>query len=99
MSQSSDEVVGGPTIPYPFQSAAELLDIAAEKKFAISRIVWENEKALRDENDIRSGILKLWKVMKECVERGCRMTGILPGGLKVERRAAALFQKLSCHVY
>ena len=86
----------GPSIPFPFQSAAELLKIAEQEKFAISRIIWENEKALRGEDDIRAGILKLWKVMKECVERGCRMTGILPGGLKVERRAAALFKKLSC---
>lgn len=95
-NSDSDKDLDGPAIPYPFQSAAELLEIAAQKKYAISRIIWENEKALRDENDIRSGILKLWMVMKQCVERGCRMTGTLPGGLKVERRAAALFQKLSC---
>jgi L-serine dehydratase len=55
----------------------------------------ENEKAWRPEEETRAGLLNIWQVMQDCVKRGCRTEGILPGGLKVRRRAAELFRTLS----
>jgi L-serine dehydratase len=54
----------------------------------------ENEKAFRPEADIRVDLLRIWQVMSDCVKRGCRAEGVLPGGLKVARRAPALHKKL-----
>lgn len=83
------------TPPYPFRTAQELLELCEVHKLSISALMLENEKCLRTEQDIRSGLLNIWKVMQECVARGCRTGGILPGGLKVRRRAAALKEKLN----
>lgn len=88
--QNSSDIV----IPFPFESAAELLAHTDKERCAISRIIWENEKCLRSDEEIREKILYLWAVMQQCVERGCKQTGTLPGGLKVERRAAGLLKSL-----
>ncbi|MEG2981810.1 MAG: L-serine ammonia-lyase, iron-sulfur-dependent, subunit alpha, partial [Stenotrophomonas sp.] len=53
-----------------------------------------NESAWRPEAETRAGLLKIWQVMQDCVDSGCRNEGILPGGLKVKRRAAALHRQL-----
>ena len=82
-------------LPYPFLSAVNLLIHCANHDMRISDIMMENEKVWRDEEEIRSGLLKIWKAMKTCVNNGCRNEGILPGGMKVKRRAAELYQKLS----
>ena len=81
--------------PRPFRTAQELLDLCETHKLSISALMLENEKCLRTEHAIRSGLLDIWQVMQECVARGCRTGGILPGGLKVRRRAAALKEKLN----
>ena len=54
-----------------------------------------NEKSWRSEADIRGGLLDIWQVMQDCVARGCATDGVLPGGLKVRRRAAELHRTLS----
>jgi L-serine dehydratase len=54
----------------------------------------ENEKAWRSEEEIRAGLLRIWDAMQKCVDRGCRQEGVLPGGLKVPRRAPQLFEEL-----
>lgn len=82
-------------VPFPFVNAAELLAHCHDTGKNIAQIVMENEKASRTEAAIREGLLKLWHVMENCIERGCRETGILPGGLKVKRRASDLLQKLN----
>src|SRR3712207_7750660 len=56
-----------------------------------------NELSWRSEAEVRAGLLHVWTVMQECVERGTRTTGVLPGGLKVRRRAAALRAQLEAH--
>ena len=61
---------------------------------SISEIVMENEAAWRPEEETRSGVRNIWKVMQECIYRGCHAEGMLPGGLHVQRRAAALNRKL-----
>jgi L-serine dehydratase len=82
-------------LPYPFLSAVNLLIHCANHNMRISDIMMENEKVWRDEEEIRTGLLNIWKAMKTCVNNGCRNEGILPGGLKVKRRAAELYRKLS----
>ncbi|MFY0409734.1 L-serine ammonia-lyase, partial [Solicola sp. PLA-1-18] len=77
-------------IPYPFGTADELLAICEREGLSISDVMMANELAWRTEDEVRSGLLHIWHVMQECVERGSRTDGTLPGGLKVRRRAAAL---------
>jgi L-serine dehydratase len=81
-------------VKYPFSSAAELLQTAAEERKAIWEIALENEKAWHTEQEIRDYVVKIWRVMSECIERGLQTEGILPGGLNVRRRAKRLAKKL-----
>jgi len=82
-------------LPYPFTTAAELLAHCADTGLSISGVMLENERAFgRDVGEIRSGLLELWRVMAECIRRGCTREGVLPGGLKVRRRAAQLYRRL-----
>jgi L-serine dehydratase len=81
--------------PFPFASADELLQIGEREKLAIWQIVLENEETWRSEKEIRSGIAKIWQVMRACVKRGLETEGVLPGGLNVRRRAPRLARKLN----
>ncbi len=81
-------------VPYPFNTGEELLRHASEQGMAISSLMLENEKALVAEPEIRRRVLEISATMDACIRRGCEHEGILPGGLKVKRRAAALFRKL-----
>ena len=81
-------------VRYPFRTGQELLAHARESGLRISDIMLANELSWRSESDVRSGLLHIWSVMQECVERGTRTPGVLPGGLKVRRRAAALRAQL-----
>jgi L-serine dehydratase len=81
-------------LPLPFKSAEELLKLCEREKLSISAVMLRNELTWRSEEDIRAGLLRIWSVMQACVTRGCTTPGILPGGLKVERRAAAMYQRL-----
>ncbi len=77
-------------VPYPFDTAEELLVHTENSGLPISGVMMANEKAHRDEAEVRAGLLRIWQVMQECVEAGCQADGVLPGGLKVRRRAAGL---------
>ncbi|MEO3809749.1 L-serine ammonia-lyase [Sphaerisporangium sp. B11E5] len=82
-------------LPHPFTTAKELLDRCEETGLSISGLMLENEKAFgRTEEEIRSGLLNLWQVMSDSVRRGYTKEGVLPGGLKVKRRAHRLHRKL-----
>ena len=84
-------------LPYPFTTAAELLTHAANSGLPVSGVMLENEKALgRTAAQVQAGLGDLWQVMRACVERGCATDGMLPGGLKVQRRAPRLFRQLTC---
>ncbi|MDP5053603.1 MAG: L-serine ammonia-lyase [Congregibacter sp.] len=88
-------IVDDPTVlPYPFNTADELLAQCREHGLSISGLMMANEKAWRPEAEIRKSLLDLWTVMDACIERGCRTEGIMPGGLKVRRRAAQLHRQL-----
>lgn len=81
-------------VPYPFVSANELLSLCHKNNLAIKDIVYANEQTWRTESEINHQLLAIAKIMGECIHKGCRYTGFLPGGLNVKRRAPELFQKL-----
>lgn len=81
-------------LPHPFASARELLDAARDNGLELHELVLRNEKAFRPDDATRRALLAIWAVMDECIERGFRGTGLLPGVLKVRRRAARLHRVL-----
>ena len=85
-------------IPYPFTTAEVLLKLCKTEQLSISDLMLKNECVWHSEDEVRQKLLKIWQVMQECVERGCQTKGILPGGLKVKRRAAELFNSLENHL-
>ncbi len=80
-------------VPHPFSNAAEMLEQAESKGLPVWRLMFDNESALRSEAEVRKRIAHIWSVMSASIERGLSTTGILPGGLRVRRRAAALYAK------
>ncbi|MFP3580210.1 L-serine ammonia-lyase [Arthrobacter sp. SIMBA_036] len=92
----ADKVVADDTVlPYPFTTADELLGICEREGKSISDIMLANELVWRSEDELREKLLGIWAVMRECVDNGCSAEGILPGGLKVRRRAPSLFKTLA----
>jgi L-serine dehydratase len=81
-------------LPYDFDSAEQLLQLCQSNGLRVSELMMANEKAWRSEAEIRSGLMRLWQAMRECVEQGLKHEGILPGGLNVKRRAAKLHRSL-----
>ena len=87
----------GPDLPYPFTTGEELLAHTRSSGLPVSGIMLENEKALgQTAEQVRAGLGEIWRVMRACVERGCGTDGMLPGGLKIPRRAPRLFRQLTC---
>jgi L-serine dehydratase len=81
-------------LPFHFTTGVKLLELCAQEGMSVSSLMMENEKAWHSEQEIHDGLLKIWGVMKECVGNGCRKEGVLPGGMKVKRRAPQLYRKL-----
>ncbi|MFI5133964.1 MAG: L-serine ammonia-lyase [Chitinophagales bacterium] len=81
-------------LPFPINTADDLLHWCIKTGLPIHEIVMENENTWRSEKETREGILNIWRVMKECIYRGCHEQGLLPGGLDVKRRAADLNKRL-----
>lgn len=81
-------------LPFPIDYASDLLHWCMKTGLSISEVVMENEHAWRKEEETFAGVLNIWKVMSECIYRGCHVSGVLPGGLNVTRRAAALNKRL-----
>jgi len=81
-------------LPHAYESGADLLAMARQSGLAIWQMTLENEKCWREEAEVRSGILRIWEAMKASVEKGCRQEGVLPGGLRVTRRAPKIFKDL-----
>ena len=84
-------------LPLPFTSGDQLLEVAHKEGLSIAQVMRRNEQHWRSDAEIDAGLLRIWQVMQDCVRRGCRTEGILPGGFKVKRRAAPLFQALSAN--
>ena len=92
----ADRIVEDRTaLPLPFTTGTALLAQCAEHGLSISQVMLQNERVWRTDDEIRTGLLHIWDVMQACVTRGCRTEGVLPGGLKVPRRAARLHRQLS----
>jgi L-serine dehydratase len=98
----SHDALGNPALlpdrrrlPHPFGSGDELLVRCNEAGLSIAQLMWRNELAWRSADDVRAGLLRIWDAMQGCVERGMATDGILPGGFKVKRRAAALHRHLA----
>ena len=81
-------------LAHPFHSGAELLAICNRHELRISDVMLANEAAWRDEAETRQRLLAIWRAMQDCVKHGCASEGILPGGLKVRRRAPELHRQL-----
>ena len=82
-------------LPYPFTTGDRLMALCEEHGLSVAELMLANEICWRPEAEIRSSLLEIWQVMQDCVGRGCRERGILPGGMRVKRRAADLFDRLS----
>ncbi len=80
--------------PYEFNSGDRLLELCDAENLSIAEIVLTNEETWRSKAEIRAGILSIRDAMLDSIERGCRIDGILPGGLKVRRRAKHLHNEL-----
>jgi L-serine dehydratase len=83
-------VRGGREVPYPFRTGDDLLRVCRESGLSIAEVTFANECATRTPEEVREGLLTIWKTMAACVERGCKMHGELPGPMAVKRRAADL---------
>ena len=83
------------SLPYPFKSAEALLNLCAKHTKPISELMLQNEKAYQGEQEIRHKLLHIWQVMQDCVENGLHQEGVMPGGMKVKRRAANLYRQLT----
>lgn len=81
-------------LPHPIVTGEELMQYCLHENTSIWELVLENEKAWRSPAEVKSGLLRIWSVMKECIYRGCHQNGILPGGLDVVRRASSMHKKL-----
>ncbi|WP_134727865.1 L-serine ammonia-lyase [Amycolatopsis nivea] len=81
-------------VPYPFRTGADLLKHCSDTGLPVSEIMLQNELSWRSHEEIRAGLLQIWQVMAECVRNGYTHEGVLPGGLKVPRRAKSLHDKL-----
>lgn len=83
----------GPEVPFPFKTATEMLEMAAQSGLSIAQMKEKNEAA-RQTGSLRQGTYRIWQVMKDCMDRGLASEGILPGGLNVRRRAPGIYDKL-----
>ena len=81
--------------PYPFNSGAELLSVCRANGLELFELMLANERTWNSDARIREKVLHIWQVMQACVERGFRQSGVLPGVLKVRRRAPKLYRVLT----
>ncbi|MCX6131015.1 MAG: L-serine ammonia-lyase [Proteobacteria bacterium] len=82
-------------VQYPFHTAAELLELSRTHNLTIAEITFANELSWRKDAEIYAGLDRIWSVMKSCIDRGCVNHGVLPGGLKVKRRAPDFYRDLT----
>ena len=81
--------------PFLFESAQELVDLCKANGYSVSTLMMENEKTLRSVDEIKDELFKIWQVMEACILKGMETEGILPGGLKVKRRAPSLYLQVN----
>ncbi len=92
---ADDRIIADETpLPYPFDNADELLATCESNGLTIAQLMMRNEATWRSEDETRQGLMKIWQAMQDCMQRGYHQHGELPGGLKVRRRAPALYREL-----
>ena len=92
---AEDRIVADTTEqPYPFSSGDQMLALCKQHNLTIAQLMLANESVWRPEAQTRAGLLTIWQAMADCVSRGLRSPGVLPGGLKVTRRAPAMLEEL-----
>ncbi len=84
----------GPEVPYPFRTAAEMLEMGRRSGLTIAAMKRTNECVHQSDEELNASLDRVWNAMRDCMNRGLRQTGTLPGGLKVKRRAAEIYRKL-----
>ncbi len=84
----------GEPVPYPFKTAAEMLEMAKASGKSIAQMKYANEVSRGCADSLEKGVARLWQVMEDCIDRGLTTDGILPGGLKVKRRAKGIHDAL-----
>ena len=95
VKEADDNIARGEvSLSFPIDTAADLLHWGRKTGLSISEIVLENESEWRSEKATKEGVMKIWNVMRECIYRGSHISGELPGGLNVKRRASVLNKKL-----
>ncbi len=81
-------------VPYPFKTALQMLEMGHASGLKIAEMKRANETTSQSDEELNSGLDHVWATMNACMNRGLKAQGILPGGLKVRRRAADIFTKL-----
>lgn len=81
-------------VPYPFSSGNELIELCKSNGISISSLMWRNETVHREKLAVQQQLVDIWRVMQRCISRGIEAEGILPGGLRVLRRAPGLYRRL-----
>ncbi|EGY33174.1 L-serine ammonia-lyase [Aggregatibacter actinomycetemcomitans serotype e str. SC1083] len=84
-------------VPYPYHIAADILRSCQESGLSISSLMMQNELALHSEDELKTHLHQVWQTMKDCIEHGLHTEGVLPGPLKVARRAATLYRMLKAN--
>ncbi|MFN3207628.1 MAG: L-serine ammonia-lyase [Roseovarius sp.] len=92
--EAGQDTDDGPPVPYPFKSAAEMLEMSETSGKTIAEMKKANEISRGGAENLRSGVSRIWQVMNDCIERGLAQDGTLPGGLNVRRRSKAIHDAL-----
>ncbi|TIP14317.1 L-serine ammonia-lyase [Mesorhizobium sp.] len=91
---SAAPAAANPAVPFPFESADQMLAMARETGLSIATMKMANEATKRGTSEVEAGLDRIWKTMSDCIDRGLERSGPLPGALKVRRRAAGLYRSL-----
>lgn len=94
MRSAKKAALGGPRVPYPFASAQQMLDMAQRSGLTIAQMKRANEEVTLSTEELDAGLDKIWNAMTSCIDRGLKVDGIMPGGLKVRRRARSIHDQL-----
>ena len=92
--KSASKAAVDKTVPYPFGNARQMLDMAAQSGLTIAQMKRVNEESHMSRDELDAGLDRIWSAMSGCIDRGLDGEGIMPGGLKVRRRARVLHDKL-----
>ncbi|MCJ8051954.1 L-serine ammonia-lyase [Shinella curvata] len=92
--RASKAKAGGAKVPFPFSSAKQMLEMAERSGMTIAQMKRANEEATMSREALDAGLDRIWGAMKSCIDRGLKNEGIMPGGLKVRRRARSIHDKL-----